>query len=387
MKGLTLPVALLRPVLANLEAQKPAMATMLRRIVEHESPSDDKSACDAMAEILAKDFTSLGGRVTMHRDKCAGNHLQVDFDGPRRTRPVQVVGHYDTVYGLGTLKTMPYRETRERINGPGVLDMKGGIVQIYFAIAALQTLHGSLPRPVTVILVSDEETGSQSSRAITERLARKSAAAFVCEPAAGIHGALKTARKGVGDYLIKVRGVASHSGLDFEEGQSAVLELARQIETVSGFTDLKRGLTVNPGVIRGGTRSNVVAAEAEAEIDVRVACAKDVERVARLFSKLRPKNRRCSLTVSGGVNRPPMERNPGTAELFSKARVVAMELGFPLHEMAVGGGSDGNFTSAIVPTLDGLGAVGDGAHAQHEFIFVEQMPRRAALLAGLIQRL
>ncbi len=220
MKSPVAPAQPLRPILAHLESQKAAMTAMLRRLVEHESPSDDKAACDAMAEILAKDFASLGGRITIHRDKQAGNHLQADFEGPRGKKPALLVGHHDTVYGLGTLNTMPYRETKERISGPGVLDMKGGIVQIYAAIAALRNLPGGLPRTVTVILVSDEETGSQSSRAITERLARKAEAAFICEPAAGLQGALKTARKGVGDYRIRVRGVASHSGLDFEKGKA-----------------------------------------------------------------------------------------------------------------------------------------------------------------------
>jgi glutamate carboxypeptidase len=358
------------------------MKAMLRRLVEHESPSDDKAACDRMAEAIAKEFEAIGGRSNLYLNKHAGNHVQIDFPGPRGMKPVLIVGHFDTVYALGTLKTMPYRETRERISGPGVLDMKGGIVQIYFALAALG--KQGLPRPVSIFLVSDEETGSASSRPITERLARYSAAALVCEPAAGEQGALKTARKGVGDYLLQVHGVASHAGLDFDKGQSAVLELARQIETVCGFTDLKRGITVNPGVVRGGTRSNVVAAEAEAEIDVRVTNRKDVQRVARLFGGLRAKNRRCKLTVTGGVNRPPMEPNSATADLFSKAKAIARELGFPLQEKSVGGGSDGNFTSAIVPTLDGLGAVGDGAHAKHEFIFASQLPKRAALLAALI---
>ncbi len=379
------PSSPIAQLLVNLQRQQAAMTAMLRRIVEHESPSDNKEACDRMSEALAKEFEAIGGRSNLYLDKHVGNHLQVDFPASRRMKPVLVVGHYDTVYGLGTLKTMPYRETRERISGPGVLDMKGGIVQIYHAIQALQALDGGLARPVTVILVSDEEIGSQRSRPITERLARQAEAALVCEPAAGVRGAIKTARKGVGDYLIQVRGVASHAGLDFEKGQSAVLELAKQIEKVTGFTDLERGVTVNAGVIRGGTRSNVVAAEAEAEIDVRVAAKNDVQRLAKLFKGLRANNRHCTLTVTGGVNRPPMERNPGTAGLFEKAKAVAKELGFSLREMAVGGGSDGNFTSSIVPTLDGLGAVGDGAHAQHEFIFADQLPKRAALLAGLIQ--
>ena len=361
------------------------MAALLRRWVEHESPSNDKHCCDRMAECIAKDFSEIGARTHLHLDKHAGNHLQIDFSGPRGVKPVLLVGHYDTVYDLGTLKHMPYRETRDRISGPGVLDMKGGIVQIYFALAALQ--NAGMPRPVTVILVSDEEVGSTSSRPITEKLAAESAAALVCEPAAGEHGALKTGRKGVGDFLLKVNGVASHSGLDFEKGQSAIVEIAHQIEKIAGFTDLERGTTVNPGVVRGGSRSNVVASEAEAEIDVRVWKLKDVQRVTKLFHELKPKNRKCRLTVSGGVNRPPMERSKDTLALYTRAEAVAKDLGFALTEAQVGGGSDGNFTAALVPTLDGLGAVGDGAHAKHEFIFVDQMPKRAALLAGLIRAL
>lgn len=386
MKNGSLPTPLApRQLLSQLQSQKAAMTALLRRWVEQESPSNDKAACDRMAECIAKDFETLGARTKLHLDKRAGNHLQIDFSGPSGEKPVLLVGHYDTVYDLGTLNRMPYRENRERISGPGVLDMKGGIVQIYFALAALQ--KAGMPRPVTVILVSDEEVGSASSRPITEKLAAKSAAALVCEPAAGEHGALKTGRKGVGDFLLKVQGVASHSGLDFEKGQSAVVEIAHQIEKIAGFTDLQRGTTVNPGVVRGGSRSNVVASEAEAEIDVRVWKLKDVERVTKLFHGLKPKNRKCQLTVTGGVNRPPMERSAGTIELFTMAQHIAKELGFPLKEAQVGGGSDGNFTAALVPTLDGLGAVGDGAHAKHEFIFVDQMPKRAALLAGLIQAL
>ena len=374
-----------RQLLHELQNQKAAMTAMLRRWVEMESPSDDKGACDGLADVLARDFSALGAHTKLHLDKRTGVHLQADFNGSRGMKPVLVVGHYDTVYDLGTLKTMPFKETRERIAGPGVLDMKGGIVQIYFAIDALR--KAGVTRPVTVILVSDEEIGSVSSRSVTEKLAAKSAAAFVCEPAAGLHGALKTARKGVGDFLLKVEGVASHSGLDFEKGQSAVLELAQQVQKIAGFTDAKRGTTVNPGVVRGGTRSNVVAAQAEAEIDVRVETLKDVERVTKLFRGLKPVNRKCKVTVSGGVNRPPMERSAGTIELFAKAHAIAKEMGFVLEETKVGGGSDGNFTAAIVPTLDGLGAVGDGAHARHEFIFVDQLPKRAALLAALLQAL
>ncbi len=362
------------------------MTADLRRLVELESPSDSKQLCDKLACALADEFESIGGKVRLHRQKQAGDHLQVEFEGRRDGKPILLVGHYDTVHAAGTLQAMPWRENRGRLCGPGIFDMKAGIVQMKYALSALRDALGELPCPVTVLLVSDEEVGSPTSRKITESLAKRSSAALVCEPAAGPKGALKTARKGVGDFLVRVEGVASHAGLDFERGQSAILELAHQVAVASGFTDLKRGITVNAGVIRGGTRSNVVAASAEAEIDVRIQKASDAKRVERLFQKLRVKNRACRLTVSGSINRPPMERTRSTIALFQKAQAVARELGFPVEEIAVGGGSDGNFISALgVPVLDGLGPVGDGAHSAHEFVVAGEMPRRAALLAGLIQ--
>jgi glutamate carboxypeptidase len=297
---------------------------------------------------------------------------------------VLLLGHYDTVYDLGTLKTMPWRETDGKLFGPGVFDMKGGIVQIMFALRALYEVKGGLPRPVTAWLVSDEETGSDSSRAITEKLASRCAAALICEPS-GPGGALKTARKGVGGFVIHVTGQAAHSGLDFEKGQSAIQELAHQIHAISRLTDLKRGITLNVGVIRGGTRTNVVAGEASAEVDLRIAHKSDGPRMERKVKALRPVNRNCKLQIEGGLNRPPLERTKEVAALFQTAQKIAHDLGFPLKEIAVGGGSDGNFTAGIgVPTLDGLGAVGDGAHASHEYAVTGELPRRAALLAGLI---
>ena len=237
----------------------------------------------------------------------------------------------------------------------------------------------------TVLLVSDEEVGSNSSRAITENLAKRSSAVLVLEPSYGPKGAVKTARKGVGEYRLKVSGVASHSGLDFEKGQSAIVELAQQIGAISKLVDLKRGLTLNVGLVQGGTRVNVVAAEATASLDVRIARMKDAAGIDRKLRSLKPFNRRCKLAVTGGINRPPLERNAGVAMLYNKASVIAKELGWKLSEAAVGGGSDGNFTAGLGPTLDGLGGVGDGAHAVHEFIVVSELPRRAALLAGLIE--
>jgi len=273
-----------------------------------------------------------------------------------------------------------------------VLDMKSGIALMISAIGALLDWHrsqgksGGLPRPVTVLLVSDEEVGSDSSRAITESLAKKAAAVLVLEPSYGLAGAVKTARKGVGDYAIKVTGKSSHAGLDFEKGVNAILELARQIERVSGFTDLKKGLTVNVGIVSGGSRTNVVPAEAVAQVDVRIARMKDAAGIDKKMRGLRAFNRKCKLEISGGINRPPMERTAGVAALYATAVKIAVDLGFKLGEAAVGGGSDGNFTAGMgIPTLDGLGGVGDGAHAIHEHILISELPRRAALLAGLIE--
>jgi len=283
---------------------------------------------------------------------------------------------------------MPFRVRAGRAYGPGIFDMKGGIVLALFALEALQSLRGRLPRPVTVLLVSDEEIGSHSSRAITMKLASRSEAVLVLEPAAGPQGACKTGRKGVGVFQLKVTGKPAHAGLDFPSGHSAVLELARQIEKIAALTDLQRGLTVNPGVIRGGTRSNVIAAEAWAEIDVRIARAPDAALITRKLRALRPVDRGCKLALTGSVNRPPLERGRDNLRLYRHARALAAALGFTLEETTVGGGSDGNFTAAAgVPTLDGLGVVGDGAHAHDEHVVVRELPRRAALLARLVETL
>ena len=363
-----------------------AMVASTRALVEIESPSDNKAAVERLSEVVAAEFAALGGAVKVHRAKDFGNHLQVDFAGKTTGKPVLLLGHYDTVYPLGTLASMPCREVDGKLTGPGVLDMKSGIALMLHAMAALKEWNGGPPRPVTVLLVSDEEVGSDSSRAVTESLARKSAAVLVLEPSYGPDGRVKTARKGVGEYQVKVTGSAAHAGLDFTKGVNAIVELARQIERITGFTDLKKGLTVNVGIIGGGSRTNVVPAEAVAQVDVRIACMKDAAGIDKKMRGLRPFHRRCKVEVSGGVNRPPMERNAGVAGLYQKAVAIARNLGWKLAEAAVGGGSDGNFTAGLgIPTLDGLGAVGDGAHAVHEHIVISELPRRAALLAALIE--
>lgn len=372
--------------LRYFESRKKALVQTIREFVEVESPSDNKVAGDRMGSILAKKFESLGGRATVHRAEAYADNIQIDFAGESDAKPVLLLGHFDTVYPLGTLAKMPCHITNGRLHGPGVLDMKSGIALMFYAIEALKAWHGNLPRPVTVFLVSDEEVGSRSSRKITEELARKSAAVLVLEPAAGLRGAVKTARKGVGEYVLKVDGIAAHAGLDPSRGHSAICELARQITAVSKLNNLKQGISVNPGVIRGGTRTNVIAAEAIVEIDVRIKSASQAKHLDRKIRGLKPYDKRCTLSVEGGINRFPMERTAGVAALYKKAQAISKQLEWKLEEAAVGGGSDGNFTAGIgIPTLDGLGGVGEGAHAVHEHIVISELPRRALLLAGMIE--
>jgi glutamate carboxypeptidase len=367
--------------------RKDAITETVRQLVEIESPSDNKKAVDRVGVLLAGRFEGLGGHSKFHRTQDFGDHLQVDFATERSGKPVLLLGHLDTVYPLGTLAGMPCRVADGRLSGPGALDMKSGIALILHAIDGLRTWHGdSLPRPVTVLLVSDEEVGSGSSRRITESLARRSAAVLVLEPAYGIKGAVKTARKGVGEYTLKVTGKAAHAGLDFEKGESAIVELAKQVTAISKLVDPKRGLTLNVGLVSGGTRTNVIPAQATASLDVRVARMKDGAVIDRQLRALKPFNRKCKLEITGGVNRPPMERSSDVAALFQRASEIAKKLGWKLEEASVGGGSDGNFTASLgIPTLDGLGGVGEGAHAMHEFVTLSELPRRAALLAELIE--
>lgn len=385
-RELTPTVVRTAPPLEYFEERQELLVNTIRQMVEIESPTDNKQAVDRLGRWLATKFDALGGHSKFHRAVDFGDHLQVDFPGRSRRPPVLLLGHMDTVYPLGTLASMPCRVEDGRLWGPGALDMKSGIAFMLVAIDALRDQGGTLPRPVTVLLVSDEEAGSTSSRRITEEVAKRSGAVLVLEPSYGLKGAVKTARKGVGEYLLKVTGRAAHAGLDFTEGQNAILELARQIEAISKFTDLKRGLTVNVGLVQGGTRVNVVPAEASASIDIRIARAADGVSLDKKLRSLKPLNRKCKLELTGGVDRPPMERTAGVAALYKTAAGIARELGWKLEEAAVGGGSDGNLTAALgIPTLDGLGGVGEGAHATHESILISGLPRRTALLAGLIE--
>lgn len=378
----------LKNQLHYFEKQRSQILDSIRQLVEIESPSDLKQAVDRLGTVVGSRFAELGGRIHVHHAEKFGDHLQIDFkaSGSAKQKPILLLGHLDTVYPVGTISTMPCRVTKGRLHGPGVLDMKAGVaLALHVLEANLKWNSGKVPRPVTVLLVSDEEVGSKSSRAITEALAKRSAAVLVLEPSYGLQGAVKTARKGICEYTLRVIGKAAHSGLDFEKGQSAIVELAKQIGEISKLVDLKRGTTVNIGKVSGGTRANVVAAEADALMDVRVSRMGDGLTIDEKLRSLRPFNPNCRIAISGGMNRPPMERTEGVAELFGKAQVIAKELGWDLEEAAVGGGSDGNFTAALgIPTLDGLGAVGEGAHADHESVVIPELPKRAALLSGLI---
>lgn len=374
-----------RERLDYFQARQAAMVGTIREFAEIESPSDDKAAADRMGAFLAGMFAAQGGRALIHHADDFGNNVQIDFAGKQNANPVLLLGHFDTVYPIGTLANMPCRAADGRLHGPGVLDMKSGIALMLYAIEALKTWHGGLPRPVTVFLVSDEEVGSYSSRKITESLAKQSAGVLVLEPA-GPRGAVKTARKGVGEYVLTVQGVAAHAGLDPGKGHSAIVELARQIMAVSKLNNLRQGISVNPGVLRGGTRTNVIAAEATVEIDVRIKQAKQAAGLDRKLRALKPGDKRCHLNIDGGINRMPMERTAGVAALYKKAQAIAKQISWKLEEAAVGGGSDGNFTAGMgVPTLDGMGGHGQGAHAVHEHIIISELPRRALLLAGMIE--
>jgi len=375
----------MRTLLAGARRSQQDLIDLIRSLVQIESPSDDKAAVDRCMIFAAAHAKSIGGRVKLHRQRAFGNALEARF-GPRTKaespRSILLLGHLDTVWPLGTLKSMAFRIADGRLYGPGTLDMKAGVAMAFTAIQLLAEAS-LLNRELILLLNPDEEIGSPVSHPITERLAAECAAVYVLEPAQGL--AYKTARKGTGNWRIDIQGIASHAGVDFTEGASAIRELARVVEKVSSWTDLKRGLTVSVGLAGGGSKTNVIPAEAWAEVDVRIARKADGPRIEKKFAALKSQDKRCALVVTGGINRPPMERTRGTVKLYHQARALAAELGFVLDEASTGGASDGNFTSALgIPTLDGMGAVGEGAHATHESISLEHLAPRTALLAGLL---
>jgi len=375
------------PILRYARQKQKNIIALIREFVECESPSDHPPSVNRFVDLLAESVKDIARVRVLPGGARYGKHLRCEFTigANKKNEQILALGHSDTVWPLGTLANMPYREGRGRLWGPGTLDMKGGLAFFIFAMRALRDLDVPVRRNVMLQVNSDEEVGSETSREWTEEAARRSVAVLVLEPGTGLEGKLKTARKGVGDYTLTVRGKASHAGVDFSNGANAIVEMARQIEKIAGFTRLDRGVTVSAGVVRGGTRSNVVPAECVAEIDVRAPKARDKVYLERCFASLKPFDKRCNIELSGGLNRPPMERNAGVRKLFRLASGLAAELGVTLEESSTGGGSDGNFTAALgVPTLDGLGAVGEGAHAVNESILINRIADRTALLAKLV---
>lgn len=372
----------MRELLTAAEAHRDWTVAVIEELVALESPSGDAVALNRCGAAIARHMAELGGRVTTHAAGDAGDHLRGEF-GSGQTQ-VLLLGHFDTVWPVGQLARMPLRRDTERLYGPGAFDMKAGIAIGLTAMRALSDANRQAAGRVVMLWTTDEEVGSATSRALIEAEARQSRAVLVLEPALP-GGGVKTARKGVGEFLLRATGIPAHAGLDPTRGASAIHELARQIVRLTGLTDLERGVTVNVGAIRGGTRSNVIAEHAEADIDVRLPTLADAGRLTAELQSLVPGDPRVRLELSGGVNRPPFERTPQVAALFERAEVVASELGRTLEEGAAGGGSDGNFTGALgVPTLDGLGAEGDGAHALGEHVRLEPLAFRAALVAGLL---
>ncbi len=362
------------------------MTQMLGRFVRSESPSLNKEAVDRFGRIVAAEWKKRGMRVALLRQRNRGDHVRVEWPakGGRSGGQILVLGHLDTVYELGTVSRMPFRISRGRAWGPGTFDMKGGLVIALFAADALVTARLAPEKRTVFLWTSDEEIGSESSRVAIEREAARSDTVLVLEPAAGLDGRVKTSRKGVGEIELIATGRSAHAGLNPEDGINAIQEIALQIERISRWNQPSRGITVNAGTIEGGTRTNVIPDRARVSVDLRASRPVDMRALEERFRALRPLLKGAKLEVRGGFNRPPMERITSSG-LYAKARALAMEMGVSVGEASVGGGSDGNFTAALgVPTLDGLGAVGEGAHSSGENVVVRKLPERACLLAALL---
>lgn len=382
--------ARMRHLLRALRPRQAGMVRLLGRMVAAESPSFDKAAVDRLSRILAAEWRRRGARVEFLRQAARGDHIraEVSLGHGRPAGQLLVLGHLDTVYPRGTLARMPFRVSRGRAWGPGTFDMKGGLVIALFAVDALRHARVTPRKRLVFLWTTDEEIGSGTSRAAIQREAKRSDAVFVLEPALGRDGRLKTQRKGVGEVELHVTGRAAHAGVDPRKGVNAIHELALQVACLMRMNDFRRGITVQAGVVGGGTVSNVVPEHAWAKVDVRIAHASDARLLHRKLRALRPILKGVRLEVRGGINRPPLERTAAVRTLFHHAQALAREMGLALGEASTGGGSDGNFTAALgVPTLDGLGAVGNGAHSAREHILIRALPERAALLAALLATL
>ncbi len=380
----TLDTTIHRKILAYLRAHQEDMTALLIKLVELESPSSHKPSLDALGAFLAAELGRLGAQVDVLRQTDAGNHVRARWN-EGHPAGILLLCHMDTVWDVGTLAARPLRIEEGKLYGPGAEDMKGGIVIALWAVQALREL-GLLPDiRITLLLNSDEEIGSHTSRAVIESEARTHSAVFVLEPPEP-PGNIKTRRKGVGEFSVRVTGLATHAGADHAKGVNAIEELAHQILTIQSFTDYESGTTLNVGEVGGGTRSNVVPAEAWANVDVRIVRAEEGPKIEAKMKGLKAHNPKAILEVTGGINRPPLVRTSQIAALFSKAKEIAAGLGIEVDETGTGGASDGNFTAAMgIPTLDGMGVVGDGGHALSEHAVLSSLPERAAILAAMLR--
>jgi glutamate carboxypeptidase len=360
---------------------------LLKLLVETESPSHDKAAVDRLGALVAEEARKLGAQIEIIANKETGDHILAKFPSRSRSpveeKPILLLCHMDTVFPLGTIRKFPFREADGKISGPGTLDMKAGIVIALAAITEAQ--ESGLNHPITLLCTSDEEIGSHTSRAHIEQLAKESALVLVLEGGL-IDGALKTWRKGVGEFRVRTKGRAAHSGGDHEKGRNAIEEMAHQVIAIQKLTDYSKQTTLNVGVIRGGTVSNVVPEEASIQVDVRVMQPGEWERLAGEMSRLKPVLDGTSLEITGGLNRPPMPFDETMKVTFEKAQSIAAQIGMDLKAGGTGGASDANFVAALgIPVLDGLGAVGEGYHSEREYIFADSLETRTKLVAALLR--
>lgn len=377
----SLPAALLR----YFSARQENLLAGVRALVEQESPTRDSAATTAVIAKLKTRLDAIGATTKLHETE-RGTHLvsRMSFGKTLRGRPVLLLGHVDTVWPLATLTRRPFRVENGRAFGPGIFDMKSGVEVMLAALEAIHELELQPQGEIRIVLSCDEESGSTTSRDLITAEASDCVAVLVLEPSLP-GGKVKTARKGIANYEVIARGISAHAGLDPEKGVSAVSELAHQILALNALNDRREGISVNVGVISGGTLSNVVAAEARAEVDVRFRTKAQGQDISNRIESMQPAQTGAQIEIRGGVNRPPLERTPAVVALFNRARSIASQLGLDLGEGPTGGASDGNFTAALgIPTLDGLGVEGDGAHAAHEHIVVADLPLRAALITALL---
>lgn len=372
--------------ISYFQQNRERIVELLEELVKMESPSLNKPSCDKLAIFLWDQFTSSGIKATILEQQKVGNFLRVEFG--QGEEQILVLCHLDTVWSLGEVKRRPVRRQGDKLYGPGAYDMKGGICLALFSLKAIKELGLSLDKRVVIIINSDEEIGSHSSRLLIEAEAKASKAVLCLEPSLP-GGKLKTSRKGVGVFTLRIKGRAAHTAGDYDQGVSAIHELAHKILRIHKLSNPRRGLTLNVGRVEGGTLSNVVAAASEAEIDLRFIEPADGEKVVQRLHNLRPRLPGISLEISGGINRPPLLPTPQNQKLFKRAQEIALsELNLRLEGGMSGGGSDANFTSALgVPTLDGLGVDGDGAHSVDEFVLLPSLVERGALLTELLVRL